>query len=117
MIRHHQGMGASGLAAVFLGFLISSCGGTKTEGGLADGEDCQANTECKSKFCNADEVCAQEPGGSCAPDKAQCGDDSECCSGVCNTIDDLCGCLDEASLCNDDMECCNGVCAADGFCE
>ena len=52
----------------------------------------------------------------CAPDNGGfCSRDVECCSGVCNTALDQCGCFGSDIPCNRNVECCSGSCVSNGL--
>lgn len=84
-------------------------------GCIPDDSACGAiGADCCSGFCDVDGFCG--PGGSCLADLSACVSDAECCTGVCNFADDLCGCAFDAEPCVDDTDCCTGFCDIDGLC-
>jgi hypothetical protein len=77
----------------------------------ANGECC--NASCGKAFFDPALRCCNPPGTKCSTGTA-----AQCCSGVCETTNQLneCACKGSTQPCNQNKQCCSDVCQADQTC-
>jgi hypothetical protein len=105
--------GADGCCTGFCEELTGSC--ARVPGScVAANDSCSVGPDCCSLSC-IDFKCS---GDQCTSDSQSCGQDGECCSGICGS-DDKCAplnasCRTAGNTCGTNGECCSGFCKDNG---